>query len=73
MPYESKAQRGLFHSKNAPVSKKVVEEFDKASKGQKNLPEHVKKGKKSSSKSKGKGKMAGKKGCSCGDCPISYA
>ena len=35
MPYASKAQQGLFHSKNSPVSKKVVEEFDEASKGKK--------------------------------------
>jgi capsular polysaccharide biosynthesis protein len=41
MPYASKAQQGLFHSANSPVSKKVVAEFDKASKGHKNLPDHV--------------------------------
>jgi hypothetical protein len=43
MPYTSKAQQGLFHSKNSPVSKKVVEEFDEASKGKRGLPEHAKK------------------------------
>ncbi len=41
MPYKSAAQRGLFHSKNSPVSAKVVAEFDRASKGQKGLPQHV--------------------------------
>lgn len=38
MPYQSRAQQGLFHSPNSPVSAKVVEEFDEASKGQKGLP-----------------------------------
>lgn len=42
MPYASDAQRRLFHSKNSPVSKATVREFDQASKG-KALPEHVKK------------------------------
>lgn len=42
MPYKSKAQQGLFHSKNSPVSAKVVKEFDNASRGQKGLPYHVK-------------------------------
>lgn len=41
MPYESQAQQGLFHSPNSPVSKKVVADFDAASKGQKGLPYHV--------------------------------
>lgn len=45
MPYKSRAQEGFFHSKNSPVSKKVVKEFDKATKG-KHLPQKVgKKGK----------------------------
>jgi hypothetical protein len=38
MPYASKAQQGLFHSANSPVSKSKVAEFDKESKGQKGLP-----------------------------------
>ena len=42
MPYQSKAQQGLFHSPNSPVSKKEVKKWDKASKGDKNLPKHVK-------------------------------
>jgi hypothetical protein len=42
MPYKSRAQQGLFHSKNSPVSAKVVAEFDAASKGQHGLPRHVK-------------------------------
>ena len=41
MAYESRAQQGLFHSPNSPVSKDVVKDFDKASKGQKGLPYHV--------------------------------
>jgi hypothetical protein len=45
MPYKSDAQRRLFHSKNSPVSKTKVEEYDKASKGKK-LPEKVKSSKK---------------------------
>ena len=45
MPYVSKAQQGLFHSKNSPVSSDVVNEFDQASKGQTGLPEHVAKAK----------------------------
>jgi hypothetical protein len=45
MPYESRAQQGLFHSKNSPVSPDVVKEFDAASKGQHGLPEHKKAGK----------------------------
>lgn len=45
MPYKSDAQRRLFHSKGSPVSKKVVKEFDKATKKM-NLKEHVKPNKK---------------------------
>lgn len=43
MPYESVAQRGLFHSPNSPVSKAEVKKWDKESKGQTGLPYHVKK------------------------------
>jgi hypothetical protein len=45
MPYKSDAQRRFFHSagaKKAGISKKTVEEFDKASKGKK-LPNKIKK------------------------------
>jgi hypothetical protein len=42
MAYASRAQQGLFHSPNSPVSAKVVAEFDAASKGSHNLPYHVK-------------------------------
>jgi len=42
MPYMSRAQQGLFHSPNSPVSKEEVAKWDKESKGEKNLPEHVK-------------------------------
>ena len=45
MPYDSKAQQGYFHAHKAELEKMGVDvdEWDKASKGQKNLPEHVKK------------------------------
>jgi len=42
MPYVSKAQQGYFHTHKKEIGAKVVEEFDKASKGEANLPEHVK-------------------------------
>lgn len=47
MPYVSSAQRGYFHTKagKEKVGAKTVAEFDAASKGQTNLPKHVKKGK----------------------------
>lgn len=41
MPYASRAQQGLFHSANSPVSPSVVKEFDDASRGQTGLPYHV--------------------------------
>lgn len=43
MPYKSKAQQAKFHAllNEGKISKKTVEEFDKASKGMK-LPERVK-------------------------------
>lgn len=46
MPYKSKAQAAFFHAAAArgEMSKKVVAEFDRASKGRMGkLPEHVKK------------------------------
>lgn len=52
MPYKSKAQQRAMHAKagRGEISKKVVKEFDKATKKQKSgfksLPEKVKKGKK---------------------------
>lgn len=47
MPYKSDAQRRKFHvlENQGKISKKVVDEFDQASKGKK-LPEHAKKKKK---------------------------
>lgn len=69
MPYKSKAQQGYFHAqKGKKVPADVVEEFDKASRGQHGLPKHVKKGKAHSKSMKSSGKKA-----SCGDCPISFA
>jgi hypothetical protein len=46
MPYKSAAKRGKFHilEKEGKISRKVVNEFDKASKGMK-LPEHDSKSK----------------------------
>lgn len=43
MPYTSKAQQGYFHTKEGmeKVGADTVKEFDAASKGQKNLPQHV--------------------------------
>lgn len=43
MPYKSKAQQGYFHAAEArgEISPRVVNDFDAASKGMKNLPEHV--------------------------------
>lgn len=44
MPYVSKAQQGFFHAHPEKVGgEKVVKEWDKASKGHRDLPEHVKK------------------------------
>lgn len=45
MPYKSKAQQRKFHAmaERGEISKKTVEEFDKASKGKK-LPEKNRKG-----------------------------
>lgn len=47
MPYKSDAQRRYFHAaeKRGEISKKTVDEYDKASKG-KDLPEKVGKFKK---------------------------
>jgi hypothetical protein len=47
MPYKSDAQRKKFHAleQQGKISKKVVDEWDKASEGKK-LPEHVTKKKK---------------------------
>jgi hypothetical protein len=43
MPYASAAQRGYFHANPEKVGPAVVKEFDAASKGQRNLPQHVQK------------------------------
>lgn len=42
MPYKSDAQRKYFNSNKDKLGAKVVNEFNKASKGMK-LPDHVKK------------------------------
>lgn len=43
MPYVSEAQRGYFHAHKAELEKQGVnvDEWDQASKGQTNLPDHV--------------------------------
>lgn len=41
MPYKSEAQRRFFHANEGKIGKKVVKEFDAASKG-KELVERVK-------------------------------
>ena len=41
MPYKSQAQAGYFHTHEKEIGKKVVKEFDKATKG-KSLVEKVK-------------------------------
>jgi hypothetical protein len=46
MPYKSDSQRRFFHSPGAAkagITKKDIKHWDDASRGQKNLPEHVKK------------------------------
>lgn len=45
MPYASRAQQGLFHAKmeRGEMSPEMVHHWDEASKGQHNLPYHVKK------------------------------
>lgn len=49
MPYASKAQQGYFHAHKAELEKQGVDvhEWDEASKGEHDLPEHVKPKKKS--------------------------
>ncbi|MFL6427790.1 MAG: hypothetical protein ACJ71S_06060 [Acidobacteriaceae bacterium] len=42
MPYASKAQQGYFNANRRKLGNKLVNEFNQASKGQKDLPEHVK-------------------------------
>jgi hypothetical protein len=43
MPYVSRAQQGYFHTHRAQLAKQGVDvdEWDKASKGQHDLPKHV--------------------------------
>ena len=41
-PYKSQAQAGYFHTHEKEIGKKVVKEFDKATKGKK-LPKRKKK------------------------------
>lgn len=41
MPFKSKAQQGYLHAHPEILGKKALKEWDAASKGQHNLPEHV--------------------------------
>lgn len=41
MPYVSKAQAGWFHTHVKQLGASVVKKWDKASKGEHDLPEHV--------------------------------
>lgn len=45
MPYVSQAQQGYFHAHKVDLEKQGVnvDEWDQASKGKKNLPEHTSK------------------------------
>lgn len=45
MPFVSKAQQGWAHSHPEEFGKKNLAEFDAATKGKHDLPEHVKDGK----------------------------
>jgi hypothetical protein len=44
MPFISAAQRGYLHAHPEVLGKKALAEWDAASKGQHDLPEHVHKG-----------------------------
>jgi hypothetical protein len=43
MPFVSKAQQGYLHANPEVLGKKALHEWDEASKGSHDLPEHVKK------------------------------
>ena len=45
MPFVSKAQQGFLHAHPEKLGAKKLAEFDAATKGMHNLPEHVKDGK----------------------------
>jgi hypothetical protein len=63
MPFQSVAQRSFFNSpgaKKAGLTKKQIDEWNKASKGQKGLPEHAAKKKEKDARKKiGKADRAG--------------
>ncbi len=44
MPFVSKAQQGFLHAHPEKLGKAKLAEFDAATKGMHNLPEHVKNG-----------------------------
>jgi hypothetical protein len=41
MPFVSKAQQGYLHANPEVLGKEKLKEFDEATKGKHNLPEHV--------------------------------
>lgn len=45
MPFVSKAQQGYLHEHPEVLGKEKLAEFDQATKGEHNLPEHVHEGK----------------------------
>jgi hypothetical protein len=45
MPFDSKAQQGYLHAHPEILGKEKLHEFDEATKGMHNLPEHVHNGK----------------------------
>ena len=45
MPFVSQAQQGYLHAHPEVLGKEKLHEFDEATKGKHNLPEHVKNGK----------------------------
>lgn len=45
MPFVSKAQQGYLHAHPEVLGASKLKEFDEATKGKHNLPEHVKDGK----------------------------
>jgi len=57
MPYASRAQQGLFHSPNSPVSKAEVHKWDEESKGEHGLAYHVKHSKHAGKKSAARAKV----------------
>lgn len=58
MPFVSKAQQGWAHAHPEEFGKENLKEFDAATKGKHNLPEHVKDGKPSYAHARAKRKKS---------------